>query len=136
MGGSIPYGYRPIKLYTGPKTFQMPVYVAGYGMNSMTSKKNFTALRWAQQALVGYNRPTNHQNIGFELFSYTGNSSCFGDSGGPNVVNDNGELKLLGITAFTTNACQGSMWIVDALSLVSRVRTEASRLRRTRMTNN
>ena len=129
----LPRGYRPIKYYTGPKTFKMPVYAAGYGKNSMIMAKNFTALRWAKQALVGYNKPEGHGNIGFELYSFQGQRLCFDDSGGTNGVYENGEVKLRGSLAVVTSACQGSMWIVDALSIKDRVRVEATRLRRTRM---
>jgi hypothetical protein len=106
---SIPAGFRAIDLYRGTPAFKTPVYAAGYGRNSRINKENVKKLRWTELLLIGYYSMGEDYGIsGYQAYSPLMKNICFGDSGGPIVIQQGNELKLIGITARVYNNCANS----------------------------
>lgn len=99
--GSIPKGHAPIKILDRPQAlldsvfFVTPNTIAGYGVTKY-GKGDSGTLRKTNVVFDGHHSDT------ISLFDLNENSSsaCSGDSGGPAMIYDNGELKLWGVASF------------------------------------
>ncbi|MFN3453572.1 MAG: trypsin-like serine protease [Pseudobdellovibrio sp.] len=112
----IPAGYKPVKFYTGPVKFKMPIISAGFGYNSRELSKNTTELRWNVQYIIGHYTAPSEKTLGYESYTLNPNQGmCAGDSGGPHLVWNDGEFQLIGVHAYDTINCAGYKWMVSPL---------------------
>jgi hypothetical protein len=108
----IPSGYRQIRFFMGSINSQN-IYAAGYGVNSREKHEVIAALRFARQKVVGHYTEPGEDTVGLVYFSENNQSTCFGDSGGPLLVEGaNNEFFLLGVIVSGTNNCAGESFAV------------------------
>jgi hypothetical protein len=107
----LPKGYRPVRFfYPRDLKFGQPLISAGFGLSSRTQSKITIELKSIPQKLIGHATDSGNTTHALQIFSKDG-GICMGDSGGPTFIEDNGELKLVGINDSVFNNCANSKWI-------------------------
>lgn len=125
FSGPLPSGYHPVTLAS--PNFKIAkgenVVLAGYGVTDGLSNQGAGILRQTETQIEGMLTQTEIATDG------ENHSVCFGDSGGPAFVRENGKLVQLGVASSVSNqACDQTSVHTDVQAFENWIQTTAAQL--------
>ena len=125
---SIPDGYRPVRFTQRAPGFREDVYTVGFGTNHRRHSKNTFSLRWARQQIIGHYTERGLPTKGWQFYSASA-AACLGDSGGPVLIERDGDYQLFAMFVFTYNSCANAGWGMSPFAFKDLIEAAAQELK-------
>jgi secreted trypsin-like serine protease len=125
--GGLPRGYQPVQLVDRATSLQEgdSVYFLGYGVTNGNTHAGSGVLRTTETTVLGEQSPTQIVTDG------TKTSVCFGDSGGPAFIEQDGQWLQWGVaSSVSSQSCNEVSIHTSVMSYESWIRTTSAKLSR------